>query len=128
MQERTGPLALRQARLATIRADVLANQSQPQLSARTIAQRHGVSDRYIHLLFEETGQTFGQFVQEHRLKRAVALLTNPAHDDMRISDIALSVGFVEHSTFNRALRRRFGDTPRGIRLNGSRTSKSDVDC
>jgi AraC-like DNA-binding protein len=125
--ERTGPMALREARLATIRADVLANLSQPQLSARTIAQRHGVSDRYVHLLFEETGQTFGQFVLEHRLKRAVALLTDPIHAQMRISDIALTVGFIEHSTFNRAFRRRFGDTPRGIRLNGCRTSESDVE-
>jgi len=118
-RERTGP-ALRDARLATIRADVLANLSQRRLSAKTIAQRHGLSDRSVHLLFEETGQSFGQFVLEHRLQRAAALLADPAHDRMRISEIALSVGFAEHSTFNRAFRRRFGDTPRGVRVNGPR--------
>jgi AraC-like DNA-binding protein len=120
IHEITGPQSMREARLATIKADVLANLSEPRISARTIAERHGVSDRYIHLLFEETGQTFGQFVLEHRLKHAIALLTDPKYASMRISEVAFCVGFVEHSTFNRAFRRRFGDTPRGVRVNGTR--------
>jgi AraC-binding-like domain len=53
---------LRQARLAAIGADVLANLSSVRLSAKTMARRHGITDRYINLLFEETGQTFGDFV------------------------------------------------------------------
>jgi len=107
--------ATRAARLATIRADVIANLSQARLSAKIIASRHGVSDRYVHRLFEETGQTFSQFVEEERLKRAFTLLNDPAVADGRIGDIAIHVGFAEHSTFNRAFRRRFGDTPTGIR-------------
>jgi AraC-like DNA-binding protein len=107
--------ATRAARLATIRADIIANLSQARLSAKIIANRHGVSDRYVHLLFEETGQTFSQFVEEERLKRAFTLLNDPAVADGRIGDLALHVGFAEHSTFNRAFRRRFGDTPTGVR-------------
>jgi len=49
------------------------------------------------------------------MKRAQALLTNPDNARMRISDIALAVGYGEHSTFNRAFRRCFGDTPRSLR-------------
>jgi AraC-like DNA-binding protein len=107
--------AVRDARLATIRADVLANLSQARLSAKTIAKRHGVTDRYVHLLFEQTGATFGRFVLDHRLKRAFGLLVDPKHSKVRISDIAASAGFSELSTFNRAFRQRFGDTPRGVR-------------
>jgi AraC-like DNA-binding protein len=106
---------LRGARLAAVRADVLANLSQVSLSVRTVAQRHGITGRYIHRLFEETGQTFGGFVLETRLKRAMQLLTDPARAGMRISDIATETGFGDISTFNRAFRRRFGDTPRGVR-------------
>jgi AraC-like DNA-binding protein len=106
---------IRAARLASIRADVIANLSQVQLSARTVAARHGFSDRYIHVLFEETGKTFSQFVEEERLKRAYTLLTDPAQVAMRIGDIASYLGFSEHSTFNRAFRRRFGDTPGNVR-------------
>jgi transcriptional regulator GlxA family with amidase domain len=106
---------VRAARLAAIRADVLANLGQIGLSARTIARRHGVTDRYVHMLFEETGQTFGRFVEEERLKRALALLTDPERARQRIGDIACAVGFAEHSSFDRAFRRRFGDTPGGMR-------------
>jgi AraC-like DNA-binding protein len=106
---------MRTARLAAIRADVLANLSQQRLSAKTVASRHGLSDRYVHLLFEETGHTFSQFVEEERLKRAYTLLTDPTQVGMRIGDIASYLGFGEHSTFNRAFRRRFGDTPGNVR-------------
>ena len=96
-------------------ADALANLSQVSLSAKTIARRHGVSDRYIRLLFEETGQTFGEFVLEERLKWAFQLLNGSVRPDMRISDVASEVGFSDVTTFNRAFKRRFGDTPRTIR-------------
>jgi AraC-like DNA-binding protein len=106
---------IRAARLATIRADVLANLSDVHLSAKTVGLRHGVSDRYVHLLFAETGQTFSRFVEEQRLQRAFALLTHPTRAIPRIGLIAAAVGFAEHSTFDRAFRRRFGDTPSGVR-------------
>ncbi len=106
---------IRAARLATIRADVLANLSDPQLSAKMIGRRHGLSDRYVHRLFAETGLSFGRFVEEERLKRAFVLLTHPMRGIRRIGDIAATVGFVEQATFNRAFRRRFGDTPGAVR-------------
>jgi AraC-like DNA-binding protein len=107
--------ALRQTRLSAIRADIIANLSKVRLSARTLARRHDVSDRYVHLLFKETGETFGQFVMEERLKLALKLLTDPSRAAMRIGDIAMEVGFGELSTFNRAFRRRFGETPSAVR-------------
>jgi AraC-like DNA-binding protein len=114
VRERVGRKAMREARLATIRADVLANLSKMSLSAKTMARRHGITDRYIHRLFEETGETFGSFVERERMARAFALLTDPASADMRITDIAGSVGY-EHSSFDRAFRRCFGETPRSVR-------------
>jgi AraC-like DNA-binding protein len=114
--------AVRDARLATIRADVLANLAHTRLSAKTVAKRHGVTDRYVHLLFEETGATFGRFVLDERLKRAFRMLIDPQHAKIRVSDIAAAAGFSELSTFNRAFRRRFGDTPRGVR----RTRRDDL--
>lgn len=115
--------ATRTARLAAIRADVLANLSDVHLSAITMGRRHGVTDRYIHLLFEETGQTFSRFVEEERLKHALALLTHPVHAAKRISDIAAEAGFSELSSFDRAFRRRFGDTPSGVRRSQADTPK-----
>jgi AraC-like DNA-binding protein len=106
---------VRAARLHTLKSDVLARLSQTILTAKTVARAHGMSDRYVHLLFEETGQTFGDFVEEQRMKRAFELLTDPARAEMRIGDIAAEVGYAELSTFDRAFRRWFGDTPSGVR-------------
>jgi AraC-like DNA-binding protein len=107
--------SLRRARLEAIRADILANLSRVRLSPKTIAKRHGVTARYVHILFEETGQTFCNFVEEERMRRAISLLTDPASSAVRIADVALQVGYAEHSTFHRAFRRRFGDTPGHVR-------------
>jgi AraC-like DNA-binding protein len=106
---------VREARLASVRADILTNLSEVGLSPKAVAGRLGVSDRYVHLLFEETGQTFSRFVEEERLRRAFALLTDPTRAGVRIGEIALQVGFSEHATFDRAFRRHFGDTPRNVR-------------
>lgn len=114
-RERANGGALRAAWLATIRADVLANLSEARLSAKTVARRHGLSDRYVHRLFEETDLTFSRFVQEERLQRALALLTDPARAGVRIGEIAAQAGFSEPSSFNRAFRRRFGVSPRWFR-------------
>jgi AraC-like DNA-binding protein len=110
---------VRAARLSAIRADILANLTQVRLSPKLMAQRHGVSERYVYALFEESGISFHTFVAEERLKRALAMLRDPGLDRMKISDIALETGFGDLSTFNRAFRRRFGDTPRGIRRGGA---------
>jgi AraC-like DNA-binding protein len=110
--------SLKAVRLAAIRADVFANLGQVRLSAKTLAQRHGLSDRYIHRLFEETGQTFGDFVLDERLKRAYQLLTDPAQTGKSVGEIAAEAGFGDLSTFHRTFRRRFGDTPRAARRAG----------
>ncbi len=106
----------RKARLSVILDDVLAHISKPGLSAKTVAKRHGITDRYVHLLFKQSGLTFSRFVQEERLKRAFALLTNPDLNWMRISGIAFDTGFADLSTFNRAFRGRFGIHPKGVRI------------
>jgi AraC-like DNA-binding protein len=113
--ERAGHGAVRAARLSAIRADVLANFSQVRLSAKTVAKRLGVSDRYVYLLFEQSGLSFSRLVTETRLKRAMEMLRDPNCAAMRISDIALAVGFGDLTTFNRAFRQFYGDTPRTIR-------------
>ncbi len=105
----------RAARFAAIRADILANLSQVRLSPKMIARRHNVTERYVHLLFEETGATFSAFVSQARLDRARDLLLDRAGAGLKISDIAHRVGYGEITTFNRAFRRRFGDTPSGLR-------------
>ncbi len=99
------------ARLAAAKALIQRQLDDPHLSAATVAQRLGVSVRYLHMLFEGEQHSFSTHVAYQRLRRAMALLTNPALSHWRIIDIALEAGFADVRTFNRAFRREFGCTP-----------------
>jgi AraC-like DNA-binding protein len=70
---------------------------------------------YLHHLIEASGTSFTAHVNELRLQRAFALLTEACDGTRRISDIALEAGFSDLSHFNRLFRSRFGDTPSGVR-------------
>lgn len=103
------------ARLEEIKADIIALLRDPRLSVHFIAQRHKVSERYLQALFEQSGTTFTEFVLEQRLQLAYRLLCDLSHRDRKVSDIAHSAGFGDLSYFHRAFRRRFADTPAGVR-------------
>jgi AraC-like DNA-binding protein len=103
------------ARLMVIKRFVVAQLSEPTLSVREAATRHGVSPRYVQLLFEQTGTTFTSFLMEQRLLAVHDRLTNHPGRRASIARIASDCGFRDLSTFNRAFRRRFGATPSDIR-------------
>jgi AraC-like DNA-binding protein len=106
---------VRAARVAAVFEEVANRLTDPDLNAAGVAAALGLSARYIHLLLEETGQTFSQCVLDRRLERVVDLLRDPRRADERIADIAIATGFTDLSHFNRSFRRRFGDTPSAVR-------------
>jgi AraC-like DNA-binding protein len=106
---------VRAARLRAIREDIAANLGDPGLSVTAVAQRHGVSPRYVGMLFDGSGTTFSTFVLEQRLERARRLLSDQRQVRHAISAIASSCGFGDLSYFNRSFRRAFGATPSDIR-------------
>ena len=105
---------VRVARLRAIRADILA-RLDGELSVEALAARHGVSARYVRMLFESEGTSVTDFVREERLKRAHAMLLSPRFAALKIADVAFRVGFNDLSYFNRTFRRQFGRTPREVR-------------
>lgn len=117
--EMTRGRGLRAAQLATIKADIIANIAHGDLSVATIAQRHGVSPRYIHRLFEHNDCSFGAFVLEQKLGRAHRMLTDSRFAGWTIGAIAEQAGFAERSHFNRAVRQRFGASPSDLRSGGN---------
>ena len=110
-----GRRGLRQARLEAVRRSILARLHEPGLSPRDIARENAISERYVRKLFEHLGTSFSDFLLEQRLDLAHRLLSNPLHRGRKISDIASDAGFGDLSHFNRNFRRRFGDTPSGVR-------------
>ena len=106
---------LRAARLSALKADIVANLASPDLAIAAVAARHGVTPRYVGMLFESEGSSFTDFVLEQRLYRAHRTIADPRHADRMISAIAFAAGFGDLSYFNRTFRRRFGMTPSELR-------------
>ncbi|MGH8129806.1 MAG: helix-turn-helix domain-containing protein [Steroidobacteraceae bacterium] len=115
---------LRGAQLFRIRHFIDENLFLPDLAPPMIAAAHRISIRYLHWLFEETGDTVLQFIIKERLKRCRRELATPAMHNRTITDIALSWGFHDLTHFSRRFRQEFGQSPLEFRrqaLHGEQT-------
>ncbi len=106
---------LRAARLKALEDDILANLTSDELSIDALARRHGISVRYIGLLFQAKETTFTDFVRQERLKLAWQRLVSPRHQGESITAIAYGSGFNDVSYFNRVFRRQYGMSPSDAR-------------
>jgi len=111
-------------RVAILR-EIETRATDPGLNADTIASGLGITSRYLRLPLEETGRSFSQHVLEKRLDRAAGLLRDPRRDGYKVSAIAFECGFSDLSYFNRAFRRRFGETPSDARQNARRQNSDE---
>lgn len=91
------------------------NLSNPNLNLEGIAGAHGISVRYLGKIFEAEGVTPARWVLSRRLELSRQRLESPEYDDVNIGDIALTCGFNDVSTFNRAFKRQYGATPNSLR-------------
>jgi AraC-like DNA-binding protein len=112
--ETAGGRGVRAARLRAIKHDIEANIGD-DLSPGALARRHGISPRYLQILFEGEGTTLSRYVLKRRLLRVYQALRSPAHGDRPIGTLAYDAGFGDLSTFNREFRREFGATPSDVR-------------
>lgn len=102
-------------RLACLKKDIENNLSHPDLSAEWIANREGISTRYLRSLFLQESTNFSRYVLERRLLKAYQQLTVTSLQHRNISDIAYNVGFGDLSYFIRCFKKRFDTTPSDIR-------------
>ena len=101
--------------LHAIKQFIASNLGDHRLSSAMIADRHHLSTRQLQRLFEKEGLTVTEFVQDLRIARAFRLLSDPRHNERRVSAIAYECGFSDIPTFNRNFRRRYGGSPSDIR-------------
>lgn len=106
--------AIDQTLLASIRAHVAENITDPGLAAADTAARFGISPRKLAYLFAPA-DGFAHYVQRQRLARCRALLADPQHVRRPIAEIAHRFGFTNPASFSRAFRRENGLTPREVR-------------
>ena len=101
------------ARRAAVLDYIASHFCEPNLSGSSLAEKLGISQRYLQRLLETTGKTFTEHVDELRLHRAFLLLATRGANK-RVSDVAFDVGYSDLTNFYRHFRSRFGDTPKGV--------------
>jgi AraC-like DNA-binding protein len=101
------------ARRAAILDYITSHFCDTNLSGPSVAEKLGISQRYLQRILEATGKTFTEHVNELRLDRAFLLLVTDGAGK-RVSDIAFDVGYSDLTNFYRHFKSRFGDTPKGV--------------
>ena len=86
--------------------------SDPELSLRRLADKCGVSPRYIQKLFAAADDTFGHYLRTRRLERCKMDLSSPLAARLSISEICYRWGFNDSAHFSRAFRNQYGLSPR----------------
>ena len=89
--------------------------SHPEtVTLKEIADHFSYHPNYIStLLHQELGKTFSQIVLEKRMDRAVILMKGTT---LSIEEIAVMLGYSNHSNFYKAFREYYGKTPREYML------------
>ena len=95
------------------------------MSAARAARVFGVTERHVQKLLAGAGFTFGETLAALRLQAAAQAL---AAGGGSVADIAYDCGFSDLSTFHRAFKARFSETPAAYRAARVRLPPLVVRC
>jgi AraC-like DNA-binding protein len=109
------PSAVRHALVLRIKAYAEEHLDDPTLYSETLARQHGISLRYLQLLFAEQGTSPAKWIRQERLERCCADLRNPQYDHLTVAAIGERRGLPGASHFSRLFRDRYGRTPSEFR-------------
>lgn len=98
-----------------IRAIVLSNLADPDLSVSRVAELTGISVRYLHKIFSQTGVTLREWIETERLNRAYQNLKDKNGQHRTIQEIAYSNGFNDAGYFAYRFSKRYGLSPSEVR-------------
>ena len=107
-----------QAALLLLKSEAERHYADPDLSAQVLAHRCGLSERWVHRLFEREGMTFRQWLLQRRLSHASRMLRDPALARLPVNSIALQCGFRDMSHFGRVFHEQYGRAPGAWRRAG----------
>lgn len=107
-----------------IQRHIVANLNSPGLHVEVLCALFRISRSTLYRLFEPLGGV-ANYIQEQRLARAHAELSNPAHGHRRIYEIAFELGFSSEAHFSRIFRSTFGLSPSDVRARAYVASNTD---
>lgn len=88
---------------------------ESELTVQFLAQKLGLSTRYIRMVFNDGGETIAQYIHRLRLEGCHRDLADPAWMDHSVSAIAYRWGFNSTAHFSRTFRATFGASPTQFR-------------
>ena len=110
-----GETTSREALVQAALNEITSNYREACLS--NVARAYGVSLAYVsECVHAETGKTYKELLQKHRMETAARLLRR---SDMNIQQIITQVGYENTSYFYRLFHARYGLSPREYRLRRS---------
>ena len=112
-------------KLQLIREYILRHLQDERLDPGTIAAAHRISVRHLHSLFQQEDMPVSRFILQRRLEACQKMLSDPAFNHLRISEIAYSKGFASISHFCRVFKAAFGQTPNEVRRAVARTPSGE---
>ncbi|MGW6917261.1 AraC-like ligand-binding domain-containing protein [Kitasatospora sp. NPDC054939] len=110
-QERLPVESRRQALLARIDTFIDHHLSDSGLTPPTVAARHHISVRSLHLLFQQRGEGVAARIRRRRLEHCRADLADPLQRTLPIRAVAARYGFASAADFSRAFRAAYGMPP-----------------
>lgn len=106
-----------------IRYYIQQNITSPHLAPETIAAHFKISRSYLYRLFESE-KGICHYIQQQRLRLAFRQLRNDPRHQLRIGNLAFSLGFSSESHFCRSFQQMFGMTPSAARDCAMATAKN----
>jgi AraC-like DNA-binding protein len=113
--QEVGRRSVHAARLDAVKQHIKVHLADPALTPASTAAALGISVRQLHLLFEPTGSTFGQYVLRQRLLQCRDGIAGATGTTRKVVDIAFGWGFNSMATFYRAFAAEFGTPPSALR-------------
>ncbi|HJO73144.1 MAG TPA: helix-turn-helix domain-containing protein [Rhodospirillales bacterium] len=99
---------------------VARHYAEAGLSPTRVAEANGISTRYLHALFKDSGTTVGKSIWERRLEACHAELADSSRAHLPISEIAFRQGFNDAAHFSRTFKKRYGVSPSRLRSAGGK--------
>lgn len=94
---------------------IMENLGDPTLSPDSIAHANFISTRQLHKIFHAERTTVSQFIRSRRLDQCRRQLSDPADNDLTVSQIAAQWGIYDGAHFSRIFRNAYGVSPREYR-------------
>ena len=102
--------------LSRVLKHVEQHLEDPQLTPSRIAATFGITPRYLHMLFAQTGGTLSAHIRARRIACVRRDLVDPRLAHLSVTDIALRWGFSDSAHASRVFRRSFGISPGRYRV------------